>query len=248
MDINVHLNLELVPTFDHLGTDMKGVFYMETKKIQKLLQFYLLATELKDKIRSGWKVWNINRERIESVAEHIYSTCILAISIDSEFDLGINLSKVIMMILLHEIEEIKIGDLTPFDKVTKEEKRKLGKKAVEEVLNTLNKKVEYINLIEEFENMETKESVYTKMCDKLQADIQAKIYCEEKSIDINNKENDYLLEDERIKRLLDNGEKTISDLFVEYDRPIYTEKVFEDIADFVKNNNLLELKKIINDI
>ena len=248
MDINVHLNLELVPTFDHLGTDMKGVFYMETKKIQKLLQFYLLATELKDKIRSGWKVWNINRERIESVAEHIYSTCILAISIDSEFDLGINLSKVIMMILLHEIEEIKIGDLTPFDKVTKEEKRKLGKKAVEEVLNTLNKKVEYINLIEEFENMETKESVYTKMCDKLQADIQAKIYCEEKSIDINNKENAYLLEDERIKRLLDNGEKTISDLFVEYDRPIYTEKVFEDIADFVKNNNLLELKKIINDI
>lgn len=29
-------------------------------KIKNLLQFYLLATKLKDKIRSGWKVWNID--------------------------------------------------------------------------------------------------------------------------------------------------------------------------------------------
>ena len=81
---------------------------MNTDKIKKLLQFYLLATELKDKIRSGWEVWNIDRERVESVAEHIYSTCILAIAIDSEFDFDINLPKVVMMIFLHEIEEVKI--------------------------------------------------------------------------------------------------------------------------------------------
>ena len=92
------------------------------QKIRNLLQFYLLATELKNKIRSGWKVWNIERERIESVAEHIYGVCILAISIDSQFELGIDLYKVVMMLVLHEIEEIKIGDLTPFDKQTKEEK------------------------------------------------------------------------------------------------------------------------------
>lgn len=81
-------------------------------KIKNLLQFYLLATELKDKIRSGWKVWNIDRQRVESVAEHIYGTCILAISIDSQFKLDIDLYKVIIMLVLHEIEEIKIGDLT----------------------------------------------------------------------------------------------------------------------------------------
>ena len=42
---------------------------MENEKIQKLIQFYLLATSLKDKIRSGWKTWNIDRERVESVAD-----------------------------------------------------------------------------------------------------------------------------------------------------------------------------------
>lgn len=212
-------------------------------KIKNLLKFYLLATELKDKIRSGWKVWNIDRQRVESVAEHIYGTCILAISIDSQFKLDIDLYKVIIMLVLHEIEEIKIGDLTPFDKVTKEEKRKIGKQAVEEVLITLNKKVQYIELIEEFENMKTNESRFAKMCDKLEADIQCKLYCEEKSIDINSKENTHLLKDSRVQKLLNNGEKTVADLFIENDRPIYTEKVFEEIANYIKGNDLLKLKE-----
>ena len=144
---------------------------IEEQKIRNILQFYLLANELKDKIRSGWKAWNIDRERVESVAEHIYGTCILAIAIDSEFNLNVDIYKVVMMLVLHEIEEIKIGDLTPFDKVTKEEKRKLGKQAVEEILHNLNKKVKYIDLIEEFERMQTKESVFSKIFDKLEADI-----------------------------------------------------------------------------
>ena len=212
---------------------------MEEQKIENLLKFYLLATELKDKIRRGWEIWNIDRERIESVAEHIYGTCILAIAIDSEFDLNIDLYKVIMMLTLHEIEEVKIGDLTPFDKVTKEEKRILGRQAVQEVLDSLNKKEQYIELIEEFENMETKESIFAKMCDKLEADIQCKLYCEENSVDINNEKNKNLLKDKRVERLLKNGEKTVADLYIENDRPIFTEKVFEDIVDFIKKNDLL---------
>lgn len=213
---------------------------MEEQKIKNLLQFYLLATELKDKIRSGWKVWNIDRQRVESVAEHIYGTCILAIAIDSEFNLNIDINKVVMMLVLHEIEEVKIGDLTPLDKVTQEEKREIGRQAVQEILDTLSKKVEYIELIEEFENMQTKESLFAKMCDKLEADIQCKLYCEENAIDINNSRNAPLLKDERINTLLRKGEKTIADLFIENDRPIYTEKVFEQIVDYIKQNDLLK--------
>lgn len=213
---------------------------METEKIKNLLEFYLLATQLKEKIRSGWKVWNIEKERVESIAEHIYGTCILAIAIDSEFNLNVDIKKVIMMMVLHEIEEIKIGDLTPFDKVTKEEKRAIGKKAVEEVFRFLSKKEDYINLIEEFEEMKTNESLFAKMCDKLEADIQCKLYCEKNYIDMNKKENEHLLEDSRIQRLLKLNCKTVANLFIENDRPIYKEKVFENIADYIKNNKLVK--------
>ena len=91
--------------------------------------------------------------------------------------------------------------------------------------------------------METKESIFAKMCDKLEADIQSKIYCEEKCMDINDKRNEKLVKDERIQKLLNNGEKTIADLFIENDRPIYTEEVFQDIANFIKKNDLLKMKK-----
>lgn len=215
---------------------------MENEKIQKLIQFYLLATKLKDKIRSGWKTWNIDRERVESVAEHIYGTCILAIAIDSEFDLNIDIYKVVMMLVLHEIEEVKIGDLTPFDKITKEEKRRIGKQAVEEVLAPLSKGINYIELIEEFEKLETKESKFARMCDKLEADLQAKIYCEEKSIEMYDDKNAHLLQDDRIKGLIEHGAKSVADLYIEYDRPVFTEEVVEHIADFVKDNNLLNIE------
>lgn len=216
---------------------------MEEKKIKNLLQFYLLVTELKDKIRSGWKVWNIDRERVESVAEHIYGTCMLAIAIDSEYELDIDLYKVVMMLVLHEIEEVKIGDVTPFDKIAKEEKLKIGKQAVEEILTTLNKKLQYMELIEEFERMETREATFAKMCDKLEADIQCKLYCEENAININNEKNMHLLKDSRIEELVENGATSVSDLFIENDRPIYKEKIFEEIADFVKKKDLLKLNK-----
>lgn len=210
------------------------------KKIESTIEFYLLATKLKEVIRSGWKVWHIHRERVESVAEHIYGTCILAIAIDSEFSMNIDLQKVILMLVIHELEEIKIGDLTPFDKATAEERRILGRKAVQEVLSHLTKKEEYLALIEEFEQMQTKEALFAKMCDKLEADIQSKIYCEEDCIDIDDKKNQELLQDKRIEKLLQKGEKTVADLFIENDRNWYQEETFIHILDFVKTHQLLE--------
>ena len=66
---------------------------MENMKIQRAMRFYLLATKLKYKIRTGWDQnhWNISSERIESVAEHVYGTCILAIALSSEFDIDVDL-------------------------------------------------------------------------------------------------------------------------------------------------------------
>jgi hypothetical protein len=44
------------------------------EKINKVLDFYILTNSLKDKIRSGVSLWHISKDRLESVAEHIYGT------------------------------------------------------------------------------------------------------------------------------------------------------------------------------
>lgn len=90
--------------------------------------------------------------------------------------------------------------------------------------------------------MQTKESIFAKMCDKLEADIQSKIYCEQGYCDMYAENVVHLLKDERIAKMINEGAKTVADLFIENDRLKFKEKTFEDIADFVKEMNLLELK------
>lgn len=213
-------------------------------KEKNILKFYLLATTLKEKIRSGLILWKVNKERLESVAEHIYGTCILAISIDSEYELDINLDKVLKMLVLHELEEVIIGDLTPFDNVTREEKIILGKEAVSKILKDLVKKEEYELLLDEFNAHITNESIFAYMCDKLECDIWIKLY---EDLGYNNIKEKNLkpLENKKIKELMNNGSSTIADIFIEYDKDIYKDnEIFLNILDYVKKNNLKDLLKI----
>lgn len=70
--------------------------------------------------------------------------------------------------------------------------------------------------------------------------------CKEQCMNLNSKKNKHLLKDSRVEKLLKNGEKTVADLYIENDRPIFTEKVFEQIADFIKQNELFKLKEESN--
>ena len=97
------------------------------QKIKDLIKFYTLCSKLKDVIRKGPKVWNANRERIESVAEHVYGVQMLAISIYYQLNYKLDINKVIYMLAVHELEEIEIGDLAFFE-ISKEEERIKRKK------------------------------------------------------------------------------------------------------------------------
>ncbi len=203
------------------------------EKVNNVIKFYNLAATLKDKIRSGWKLWHIAKERLESVAEHIYGTCILAIAIDSEFKINGDLNKVLKMLVLHELEEIIIGDITPYDNISKEEKLAKGKLAVSEILDNLVKKEEYEKLLDEFNEHKTNESIFAYECDKLEADLQAKIYDDGNYVDIFSLENEKLINTEWNKEAINHGAKNLTDLFINYDSQNYDE-IFTNIANSVK--------------
>ena len=77
---------------------------MINNKSDTVLRFYLLTTTLKNKIRQGSIYWNVTAKRRESIAEHVYDACMLAIAIDSEYDLNIDIKKVVEMLAIHELE------------------------------------------------------------------------------------------------------------------------------------------------
>ena len=204
---------------------------MNDNSARNVLEFYFLASKLKNVIRSGWKQWNVSQERLESVAEHVFSTCMLAIAIESEYHYDIDLQKVILMLVLHETEEIKIPDITPCDNISADEKLSIGHKAIQEVLAHLNKKEEYEALILEFDAHKSKESQFAYMCDKLDADIMS-YYYDSKGECTLEKATSLLQESPLTVRLSENGKHSMSECFWLYEHELNrVDKNFLEILD-----------------
>ena len=67
-------------------------------EIRKVLNFYVRANELKNKI--------IDEPNNYSIADHLFGSMILATAIDSEFKETNNLSKIYRMLLLTEFSNL----------------------------------------------------------------------------------------------------------------------------------------------
>lgn len=211
-------------------------------KEENTIKYYILITKLKNVIRTGWKVWHIDRQRIESVAEHIYSTQNLAIAIATNFKrTDINLARVVMMLAVHELEEIIIGDI-PMPDMSREEKASFGHKAVEKILGTLIDAEDIKNLIFEFDERKTNDAKFAYLCDKLDCDLMAKIYDEEGCIDLFSEENKGNYEKYRVEEKIAAGAKTYSDVWLMGDENIYTlDEDFMRVFKYAKNHKILSL-------
>ncbi|MGN1337160.1 MAG: HD family hydrolase [Candidatus Coprovivens sp.] len=215
------------------------------KEISDALRFYYLATELKNLIRKGWDEthWNITAERRESVAEHVFGTCILAITMKNRTKSNINLDKVLKMLIIHELGEVLIGDITQFQNVTKEEKKEKELKAVKEITKSLPNSEEIVNLYIEFDDGQTEDAKFAYQCDKLEADLQSKYYQDNGNHrDLNDQEGNIVMEFSKTKEMLKTA-KTPFDIWYEYDKPLYEDDSFKKTLEYLKSHNINEIKK-----
>ena len=155
------------------------------------------------------------------------------------------------MLVIHELEEVTIGDLTPFDNITKDEKNAIGENAVAILLDGLVKKEEYYLLTLEFNKKETSNAKFASYIDKLEMILQMKLYEEQGYSDMYSDENKDLVKAGWIQKLIANGSKTVSDLFVDYHKPSFNgNEVFDSITDYARDNNIKQCtqKQKIKDV
>lgn len=207
-------------------------------KEKNVIDYYVLCNKLKHIIRTGWQDWNINSDRLESVAEHVYGVQMLAIAMYSEFNYDIDLSKVLYMLSVHELEEIIIGDLTMFQ-IDREEKKKRGHEAVEKILSKLANKEEIMNLIVEFDERETNEAKFAYLCDKLECDLQARLYDLSGSAELSYSDSN-ILNDPKVHDLLDKG-YSFSEMWLRFGQEMYPyDENFLKVSNYALNNNIKE--------
>lgn len=206
---------------------------------ENVIKYYVLCNRLKNIIRKGWLDWNINRDRIESVAEHVYGTLMLAIAMYYEYDYNIDLNKVIMMLSIHELEETIISDLTEWD-IDSNKKIESGHLATHNILNNIISANELEKLISEFNNKSSKEAIFAYHVDKLECDIQCKLYYEEnnKCVDMNNQSSNNSFYDKRVQKLLKEG-KDFATMWLEFDKDKFKDdNNFVEILEYIENNSI----------
>jgi putative hydrolase of HD superfamily len=128
------------------------------------------------KLKSVYRACSVD-DRKESTAEHVWSALILAKYIMDEYpSIKLDKLKVLELLMYHDLVEIYAGDtvLHPMMKVTKEEKYAIEKasfdKLYDELPEIMSKK--YSLLFHEYENSQTRESLFAHAIDALDAILQ----------------------------------------------------------------------------
>jgi len=169
----------------------------------EILDVFFEIQSLKNLFRQGWLKKGIDKKYCESVADHSFSTTMLAWLLAEEYFPEFNLTKVLQYSLIHEIGEIYAGDITPVDNITDAKKYELESDAVRKVFNKLKNGEKYIKLWEEFELAENQEAKFIKQIDKLEMALQAHYYEHKLEMDL------YDFKDSEKKVLIDKIMKDI---------------------------------------
>lgn len=191
---------------------------------KNILDFYMTANKLKDIVRTGWIELGVERERVESVAEHVYGTLVLALALDSEYKLDLDLLKVFKMLIIKELEKVNLNNFTPREYPTKEEKKRLALETISNTLSSLSSKDELLEIYEEYSNKETKEAIFTYKLSKIESDIQVKIYDLDGCISIEKAREDVSYYDEPVEI------KNASDGWILFNRKFYDDELFNSLS------------------
>ena len=140
--------------------------------LQQLLSLFSGIDTLKRLPRSGWVLHGVKNS--ESVGDHSFGVAAMALYIGRRR--GMDLAKLLTMAILHEVCEIKVGDLTPHDKVPPEKKRELETNAAREFLAGIDESGELFELWLDFNERRTPEGSLINDLDRLEMFLQARAY------------------------------------------------------------------------
>ena len=96
------------------------------------------------------------------------------------------------------------------------------------------------NIDLEFDAHETPEATFAYQCDKLECDIQSKLYDQEGCVDLGHQEGNATANNEFVKKLLENGQSW-SDMWLEFGLRKYPyDENFMSVLRYVKDNSICE--------
>ena len=136
-------------------------------RMRKQIEFALLMDKQKNIFRQNHLADNSRRE---NDAEHAWHMAVMAYLFREYANEDIDISKVILMCLIHDVVEIEAGDTYAYDEEAKKSQREREEIAKKHIFGMLpsDQGRELEDLFDEFEAQETAEARFAKAMDNLQ--------------------------------------------------------------------------------
>ena len=95
-------------------------------------------------------------------------------------------------------------------------------------------------MIFEFDERKTPEAQFAYYCDKLECDIQSKLYDEQHCVDLSKQENNATAQNKDVKEMLEKG-YSFSQMWMTFGQQRYNyDENFLSVSHFAKNNILIK--------
>ncbi|NLV92132.1 MAG: HD domain-containing protein [Firmicutes bacterium] len=136
-------------------------------RLQQQLEFIVEIDKLKKVFR---QTFLIDKTRRENDAEHSWHLAMMAMVLGEYAPEGTDLSRVIRMVLVHDLVEIYAGDTFAFDDVGHRDKELRERQAADQLFGLLpaDQKGILRQLWDEYEAQETQEARFARTLDRLQ--------------------------------------------------------------------------------
>jgi putative hydrolase of HD superfamily len=142
---------------------------MDSSELQGVLDFLRSAESLKNTLRSAWT----SEGRPESVAQHTWRLCLMALLFESEYP-NIDFPRLVKICIIHDLGEAIGGDIPAIDQVEGDSKAEQEREDLLELLTPLPQRLqdEITTLWDEYENASSPEARLAKALDKLETIMQ----------------------------------------------------------------------------
>ncbi|KAJ7173482.1 HD domain-containing protein [Mycena filopes] len=147
--------------------------YAATGDVRKdRLAFFHLIEKLKTQKRTGWVDNNIPNP--ESISDHMYRMAMLAMC---SSDQNLDISKCVMMCLVHDLAEAHVGDIAPREGISSAEKQRREEVVMHNIVHGMLHNSPAAQQIEalwkEYEERQTPEARFVKDLDRFEMASQA---------------------------------------------------------------------------
>ena len=140
---------------------------MDAERLNKQLGFALEIDQEKNILRQTYLSGNGRRE---NDAEHAWHMAVMSYLLKEYSNEKIDIARVMIMCLIHDIVEIDAGDTFAYDDKGKESQREREEKAADRIFGLLpdDQRDELRAIFEEFEAQETPEAKFARAMDNVQ--------------------------------------------------------------------------------